>query len=930
MTSKQFVRFNPLLKFLSLVFATLLLTVTIGLGTVPGINQISQVQAAISEPDSISIQDPHQLVQQGRADYHNNQWESALAAWQQAEKAFAAQGDALNQAMVLSNIALTYQQLDQLPEAQQSIDTSLSLIRADSTNPSTAHQRILAQILNTQGHLYLAQGQSQQALDSWQSAHDLYSQLHEEEGIIQSLINLAQAQRTLGFYRRSHETLAQAKAYLDDQPDSLIKALGLFSLGNTLQPMGLLTDAQIALKDSLLIQLQLAGDVINPLTALKDGCRRDVIPESFTIDQTAIDSLQNSDISAIILSLANNARLLDCKYEAKKLYNQATSTAVTDLERMNAQINSLGFSIILQESSALEQASQLLTQINQLSIPNNRTGLYIRLNLAQNVIKLLEKQSTNSSELTSSLAHLLARVVEQARILSDQHSQAYALGYLGQLYEQQHRWTEASTLTQEALDLSTQLNALEMAYRWQWQLGRLYKTQGDISKAIIAYQSSVNSLTAIRQDLAIISADIEFSFKENIEPVYRELANLLLNTPQSKASAKSQSISANLEQARNVIEALQTAELDDFFRQACLEVNPVVASSVDPKTALIYAMVLDEQVKVIASLPNQGLQYYSADLLPGELNDVLKVLKTSLVEDPVKRSIFEKENILQRSQQLYNWLIRPIEQNLENSDVTTLTFVLDGALRNIPMSILYDGQRYLIEKYSVALSPGLQLLNPQPLPRQEMKALTAGISERVSRNFPPLIGVKLELDAIRAAIPNSKELFNSAFTQTALQRELDSSYYPIVHLATHGQFGSSAAETFLLAWKEDDQDDGLINVNELQAVLQPRDLTGQEAIELLVLSACQTADGDDRAALGIAGVAFRAGARSTVATLWPVSDKATAVLMNQFYQELTNPELTKAEALRRAQIALIAQSEGSEDFSHPFYWAPYILIGNWL
>ncbi|NEQ42043.1 MAG: CHAT domain-containing protein [Leptolyngbya sp. SIOISBB] len=169
-------------------------------------------------------------------------------------------------------------------------------------------------------------------------------------------------------------------------------------------------------------------------------------------------------------------------------------------------------------------------------------------------------------------------------------------------------------------------------------------------------------------------------------------------------------------------------------------------------------------------------------------------------------------------------------------------------------------------------------------------------------------------------------MLDQDFTRTNIRSALEQSYYPIVHLATHGQFSSRAEETFILTWPSEGANDYRINVNELQDLLQGRDLTGQEAIELLVLSACQTADGDDRAALGLAGVAFRAGARSTIATLWPVSDEATAAFMEQFYQQLNDVNVTKGEALRRAQEFL----RQSNEYSHPFFWAPYTLIGNWL
>jgi len=144
--------------------------------------------------------------------------------------------------------------------------------------------------------------------------------------------------------------------------------------------------------------------------------------------------------------------------------------------------------------------------------------------------------------------------------------------------------------------------------------------------------------------------------------------------------------------------------------------------------------------------------------------------------------------------------------------------------------------------------------------------------------------------------------------------------FNVVHLATHGQFSSDADKTFILTW------DDRIKVKQLSAILRDRDSAEATPLELLVLSACQTASGDKRAALGLAGVAVRSGARSTLATLWSVSDEAASTLMPRFYQELTVPGTTKAQALQRAQLSLLKDPR----FQLPLYWAPFVLVGNWL
>jgi CHAT domain-containing protein len=233
------------------------------------------------------------------------------------------------------------------------------------------------------------------------------------------------------------------------------------------------------------------------------------------------------------------------------------------------------------------------------------------------------------------------------------------------------------------------------------------------------------------------------------------------------------------------------------------------------------------------------------------------------------------------------------------------------------MAALYDGKQYLIEKYAIALTPGQNLIEPKPL-QKDLKIIAAGLSESRS-GFSALPNVEKELEEIRSELPSSI-LLNQEFTSKSLQNRINSLPFPIVHLATHGQFSSKAEETFILAW------DDRIYVKELSNLVRTIEQNKPEAIELLVLSACQTAAGDTRAALGIAGVAFQAGARSTIASLWNLDDESTAVLMGKFYQELADKKLGKAEALRRAQLALLQ----SPKYKRPMFWAPYVLLGNWL
>jgi CHAT domain-containing protein len=269
------------------------------------------------------------------------------------------------------------------------------------------------------------------------------------------------------------------------------------------------------------------------------------------------------------------------------------------------------------------------------------------------------------------------------------------------------------------------------------------------------------------------------------------------------------------------------------------------------------------------------------------------------------------------AQQLYGWLIRPLQGELDAQDIDTLVIVPDGPLRTIPLAALHDGQGFLISRYAIATTPGLTLTDFRPIQRQKIQPLLNGLTEAV-QGFPSLQHVQRELAAIHAAY-GGKVLENEDFRLASVQQELKETPYSIVHIASHGQFASDVRHTFLLTF-----DDKLTmdRLERFMALSQYRD----QPVELLTLSACQTAAGDDRAALGLAGVAVKAGARSALATLWFINDQASAQLVTEFYRQLRDLDVSKAKALQQAQVQLLTDRR----YQHPGYWSPFLLIGNWL
>jgi CHAT domain-containing protein len=256
---------------------------------------------------------------------------------------------------------------------------------------------------------------------------------------------------------------------------------------------------------------------------------------------------------------------------------------------------------------------------------------------------------------------------------------------------------------------------------------------------------------------------------------------------------------------------------------------------------------------------------------------------------------------------------------MANGRFDTMVFVPDGALRTIPMAALHDGEKFLIEKFAIAVTPGLELMEAKPAAHVQARVMIRGLSEAME-GFPALLNVPQEVAQIQKLYGGSDALLNKDFLHDAVGDKLRQEPYTIVHIASHGHFDQDVRKSFVLTF------DKHLTLDDLETYIRPAQLRDQ-ALELLTLSACQTAAGDDRAALGLAGVAIKAGARSALATLWFVNDAASTQLVGDFYTELTtHPELSKAQALQSAQKKLLAQAR----YAHPCYWAPYLLIGNWL
>lgn len=998
--------------------------------------------SSISET-SVSLSLQEEKLHQGIERFQYEDYERAIALWEEAIELDNGLDNSLTRALLFSNLSLAHQHLSELEIAKEYIKKSLETFNHQEMSTwLSVEWDYYAKALNTLGWLHLQQGYTQKALDVWQYTAQSYVKANNTSGIIGSQLNQAQALQSLGLSAQAREKLARVRECIldgDDENEScenanvspFSKVEGLRQLGNALRRVGELDESAEVLEKSLGILAQ--------------------------VDLSAHDQNLTSDL---FLDMGNTHRAqweravaLDLESEisnyrgwADETYEQAIAAAVAPRQKALTQTNQLGWWVIQYKNAPDEMLSQkilaswseLESQFEQLSL--NRYTLQLHLQSIDSLLVFNKAhQADDQPFIWTHFIAELEHITKQAKEIEDRRSQSLALGYEGHIYELiaqdeedkkqselpelpelSEPWAEAMQLTRNAIALAEYIRASDIQYRWEWQLGRLLKATNEgreickygeekeaieeddskieneeLSEAekynsnndvLCTYEQAINTLAKVRKDLLFINSDVQFSFRDNVEPLYREYIDLLLSSPKRDEDY--------LRKATELVDALQLAELENFL--GCnLESVQITKKVVDPHAAIIYPIVLDKRLDVITVLPSpdnqdkeeeenkQLFSIYELSVSDSDIENLVKVFRQTLANPNSRES-----SRLRHSEQLYSWLIYPFESQLEeiektfskNIDIETLVFVLDGDLRNIPMAALWDQERakYLVEQYAIAVAPSLALVEPKPM-SQPISTLAAGTTESLNQpfrdeKFVPLENVKSELEKIDELLP-TRVLLDKDFNRMSLKKRLQEGIFSIIHIATHGEFSSDASRTFIAISheekdennvqeemqqsdassytdkgdeaytdanndvengsteqpsienaEEDQQFPDALFANELDTLLRDRPINSRD-IELLVLSACKTAEGDNRATLGIAGLSIRAGARSTLATLWSVYDKSASQFMQAFYTELADhPGISRAKALQNAQIEFL--QTGS--FEHPSYWAAYIMVGNWL
>ncbi|MFN6067754.1 MAG: CHAT domain-containing protein, partial [Pseudanabaena sp.] len=469
--------------------------------------------------------------------------------------------------------------------------------------------------------------------------------------------------------------------------------------------------------------------------------------------------------------------------------------------------------------------------------------------------------------------------------------------------------------------------------------------------AIAFYKQSINVTESIRKELRVLSIDQQRSYERTVAANYRSLAALLLRQGRVMEGLQVldllkvqelqdylQNVKGNERTAQGIyifpeeasqINAIATQPLNSsqqLSSQQLIDGNQLIVQELSrlPSTelnrvpdylqklpqghALLYPLILNNKLELILFIPNKLPIHRSTSIKSDKILELVRDFKFGLRDS-------SSLDVIKPAKELYDILIKPIEADL--AETNTILYAPDEQLRHVPITALYDGKKWLVEKYSVNNLIAYSLSDFTPKPPQPLRTLAGafgGAANSIKFGQLGLPATVTEVQAISSTLPNTVKLVANDFSRKATEAQMQTRN--VIHLATHAEFNAGKPENSFLIFGNGDR----ILLNEI------KDLP-MSNVELIVLSACQTGVG----ASGIEHFGFgyqvqRAGAKAAIASLWQVSDKGTEALMQEFYQHIKQSGQSRSESLRQAQLAIIR----SKEFSHPYFWSAFILISNSL
>jgi CHAT domain-containing protein len=868
-----------------------------------------------------------------------------------------------------------------------------------------------AQTLLQTGQKQLENNQAEAAIKSFQQALTIYQELKDRQGEGETLKNLGNAYAAAGNNTKAMEIYQQTLTISREIKNRDLEARALQNIGTIYRLQENYTKAVEYLEPALLVAREIKSQELELKALVSLGIAYDslgnlqkvaeyyeqLLPIARQIKNTQLEALTLVTLGYAYTSLENQQKAIEFGEPGLKL---AREIKQPELEAM--ALVSLGYAYLGLENyqKAVEFAEPGLAMIKQINNPQMEAYSLLVSGLGYASLENHEKA-----------LDLFQQSLAKAREQKDDTLASLALNLLGGVHRKLGKKTEAIALYQQAISIDSDysiLAGIARVYRdlnspitaityYKQAINEIEQIRGKISGLPVALQKSF--LQAVQSIDRVKTADI-----------YRELADLLLsqgrileaqqvlellkteelreytrsggnnpelafNQTEAKILQENGSLiqfgqklyQCQLNQCNQLSQLLdlrdvligqfnqkvqaiekeirqRRAQDDAFFDPTKISKTQEIVEA-QPATVLIYPLVLEDKIWLLLASPGGVVKTVEVPVNRRELGET--VVKFRLLLQQPNSSISE---VQATGKKLYDWLIKPLETELKTSKVKNLIFSLDRVTRYIPMSALYDGQKYLIENYNVStvLSADLTDMRDRLPPGTEKASILAlGLSNAVAE-FNALPFVPDELDVIVRQKPEDPkgiypglEFINQTFDFKALRDNLAGRN--ILHIATHGKFvpGSPDASYLLLG-----------NGSKL-TIPDIKKLPGLSYIHLVVLSACETALGGPNAeGIEISGLSYyflNGGAKSVMASLWQVNDGSTSQLMQNFYSNLANnandTQITKAAALRQAQLKFLQSNDSGtnltqrgitaaqpvkSNLSHPYYWAPFVLIGNSL
>jgi CHAT domain-containing protein/tetratricopeptide (TPR) repeat protein len=883
------------------------------------------------------------LYQQGVEQFNTSQYQAALVSWQAALEIYQeldnrqAEGDALNA------LGLLFRIFGQLQTAIDLHQQALAIAR--DIGDHAGEGRALGNL----GVAYTLLGQYEQAIDLYQQQLTITRDIGDRSGEGSALGNLGNAYWSLGQYERAIDFYEQYLAISREIDDRNREGIALGNLGNTYWSLGQYEQAIDFHEQHLAISRE-TGDRAGESRALGNlgnaywslGQYERAI-NLYRQDLAISQEIGNLAGEGIVLGNLGNAYWSLGQYEQAIDFHEqhlAISRETGDRAGESRALGNLGNAhwSLGQYERAINLYRQDLAISQEIG---DRVGEGITLGNIGKLLNDLEQPELAVIFLKASV-DVRESIRGDIRDLDNALQQSFTdtiaddYRFLADLLLQQNRIIEAQRVL-DLLKVQELDDYLEDVQRnAQTETGVVYlrpeetilARYSDLQESAIAAGQELDDLKAIPQaertdeqgqriaQLTDLLEDINGDFRDFARsPEIRSLIDQL--------SYEAQEASLSLNQL-------------DRLRDELQQLN----------AAIFYPLILEDRLELVITVPDSPPLRRTVDVSREELNAAILEFRTALT-DP-------RSDAAAPAQQLYDWLVRPLEADLAAAGVETIIYSPDGQLRYIPLATLHDGDNWLIQHYRVNNITAESLTDLTESNITQSKILAAAYADEslvhtpevngTTYTFRGLPGAGLEVDLL----PTETKYFDAAFSLEAVRPILDE--YSILHFATHAAFVPGVPEDSFILFGNGDT-----------PTLRDVEDWSLNGVDLVVLSACETGVGGLGNGEEILGLGYQfqvSGAKAVMSSLWKVSDNGTQALMAEFYAALDEAGMTKAEALQAAQTALIAGGQrGGEagestlqrnapiptrdgvplvgnsaypGYSHPYYWAPFILIGNGL